>query len=64
MESRTEHRLIKLWQYIYIKVGNNDNDAKSKKNYSTPINDTKRDNLTVNNNNHNHDNWVVEQEIK
>jgi len=43
---------------------NNNNDAKSKKNYSTPINDTKKDSPTVNNNNHNYDDWVVEQKIK
>ncbi|XP_060880322.1 biorientation of chromosomes in cell division protein 1-like 1 isoform X2 [Metopolophium dirhodum] len=48
----------------YLYKSNNDNDAKSKENYSKPINDTKKDSPTVNNNNHNHDNWVVEQEMK
>ncbi|XP_029345264.1 biorientation of chromosomes in cell division protein 1-like 1 isoform X2 [Acyrthosiphon pisum] len=49
---------------VHLYKSNNDNDAKSKKNYSPPINDTKKDSPTVINNNHNHDNWVVEQEIK
>jgi len=48
----------------YLYKSNKDNDAKSKENYSKPINDTKKDSPTVNNNNHNHDNWVVEQEMK
>jgi hypothetical protein len=48
----------------YLYKSKNDNDAKSKENYSKPINDTKKDGPTVNNNNHNHDNWVVEQEMK
>ncbi|CAI6367973.1 unnamed protein product [Macrosiphum euphorbiae] len=48
----------------YLYKSNNDNDAKSKENYCKPINDTKKDSPTVNNNNHNHDNWVVEQEMK
>ncbi|XP_015374846.1 PREDICTED: MATH and LRR domain-containing protein PFE0570w-like [Diuraphis noxia] len=48
----------------YLYKSNNDNDEKSKENYSKPINDTKKDSPTVNNNNHNHDNWVVEQEMK
>ncbi|XP_060881124.1 biorientation of chromosomes in cell division protein 1-like 1 [Metopolophium dirhodum] len=47
----------------HLYKSNNDNDAKSKKNDSPPINDTKKDSPTVNNN-HNHDNWVVKQEIK
>ncbi|CAI6367695.1 unnamed protein product [Macrosiphum euphorbiae] len=48
----------------HLYKSNNDNDAKSKKYYSPPINDTKRDSPTVNNNDRNHDNWIVEQEIK
>ncbi|XP_001946451.2 biorientation of chromosomes in cell division protein 1-like 1 [Acyrthosiphon pisum] len=48
----------------YLYKSNNDNDAKSKGNYSKPINDTKKESPTVNNNNHNHDNWVAEQEMK
>lgn len=48
----------------YLYKSDNDNDAESKKNYSEPIDDTKKDSPTVNNNNHDHDNWVAEQEMK
>ncbi|KAL4149655.1 hypothetical protein QTP88_003547 [Uroleucon formosanum] len=48
----------------HLYKSNNDNDAKSKENFSKPFNDTKKNSPTVNNNNHNHDNWVIKQEIK
>ncbi|XP_026812872.1 biorientation of chromosomes in cell division protein 1-like 1 isoform X2 [Rhopalosiphum maidis] len=48
----------------YLYKSNNDNVTTPKEIYSKPITDTKKDCPTVNNNNHNHDNWVVEQEMK
>ncbi|XP_060834854.1 biorientation of chromosomes in cell division protein 1-like 1 isoform X1 [Rhopalosiphum padi] len=47
----------------YLYKSNNDNVTTSKEIYSKPINDTKKDCPTVNNN-HNHDNWVLQQEMK
>uniref|UniRef100_A0A2S2PJ86 Biorientation of chromosomes in cell division protein 1 n=1 Tax=Schizaphis graminum TaxID=13262 RepID=A0A2S2PJ86_SCHGA len=47
----------------YLYKSKNDNVTTSKEIYSKPINDTKKDCPSVNNN-HNHDNWVVQQEMK
>ncbi|KAF0748425.1 biorientation of chromosomes in cell division protein 1-like 1 isoform X2 [Aphis craccivora] len=48
----------------YLYESHNDSDAISRAIYSKSINDDKKDCTTENNNNHKHDNWVVEQEMK
>ncbi|XP_026822488.1 probable cyclin-dependent serine/threonine-protein kinase DDB_G0292550 isoform X2 [Rhopalosiphum maidis] len=50
-----------MTEYVY--KSNNDNVTTSKEIYNKPINDTKKDCPTVNNN-HNHDDWIVQQEMK